>query len=450
MIENLNLTHVSAVRSLSGLSTDVKPIKNIGTGSTFYEMNTGNTYVFSVLNTNPITNSGWWRIPIATGEGGETSMIADIDALEESATRVFVTPEQREAIGAPVFIGSGHTVTGIDSGASGSNNTVSGRAAFAEGSSNTVAAENGHAEGKENTVDIGAFFAHAEGTNNTVSGQAGHVEGLRNLAEGIAAHAEGIDTKAYDEGSHAEGNNTTVGDPDYEERANYGHAEGRDTSVQATAGHAEGISTTVTGTAGHAEGISTTASGESSHAEGAGTTASGANSHAEGAGCTAEGALSHAGGNGAQTTEEATGAFSHGSGCVAQAPFQVVFGQNNVPNTTDVMQYGLNGHNIFAVDGSGWITNGPANHSVSNKISKINVEADDEEAIEVPSDDAVYLLKIVQDTSTVLYVLADTSAEVLLGTALTDVTVAHTDDNTWTVTNADTANAVTATIKRFM
>ena len=59
MIENLNLTPVSAVRSLSGLSTDVKPIKNIGTGSTFYEMNTGNTYVFSALNINPITNSGW-------------------------------------------------------------------------------------------------------------------------------------------------------------------------------------------------------------------------------------------------------------------------------------------------------------------------------------------------------------------------------------------------------
>ena len=208
MIENLNLTHVSAVRNLSGLSTDVKPIKNIGTGSTFYEMNTGNTYVFSALNINPITNSGWWRIPIATGEGWETSTIA-IDEIMESATRVFVTPAQRGMIG-----------------------------------------------------DIDAL-------------------------------------------------------------------EESETRVFVTPAQREAI-----------------------------------------------------------------------------------------------------GAPVF--------------------ISEIDVEADDEEDIEVPSDDAVYLLKVVQDTSTVLYVLADTSAEILLGTALTDVTIAHTDDNTWTVTNTDTTNAVTVTIKQFM
>ncbi len=244
MIENLNLTPFSAVRSLSGLSTDVKPIKNIGMGSTFYEMNTGNTYVFSALNINPITNSGWWRIPIspiAIDEIMESEtrvfvtpeqrdMIGDIDALEESATRVFVTPEQRDMIG--------------------------------------------------------------------------DIDALEESATRVFVTPEQRDM---------------IGDIDALE-------------------------------------------------------------------------------------ESATRVFV-------------------TPEQREAID-------VF--------------------ISKITVEAEDEESIEVPSDDAVYLLKVVQDTNTVLYVLVDTSAEILLGTALTDVTVAHTDDNTWTITNADTANAVTATIKQFM
>lgn len=107
MIENLNRTPVSAVRSLSGLSTDVKPIKNIGTGSTFYEMDTGNTYVFSALNINPITNSGWWKIPIATGDIDEkinsvidnTYTKTDVNNLVANISSGLVNVKQFGAVG---------------------------------------------------------------------------------------------------------------------------------------------------------------------------------------------------------------------------------------------------------------------------------------------------------------------------------------------------------------
>ena len=47
---------------LSGLSTDVKPITNISTGSTYYELDTGAGWMYDSGNINPITGNGWWAI----------------------------------------------------------------------------------------------------------------------------------------------------------------------------------------------------------------------------------------------------------------------------------------------------------------------------------------------------------------------------------------------------
>lgn len=48
------------MKGYQGLSTDAKPITNIGGGSTFYELDTGNAWIYDLSNINPITSNGWW------------------------------------------------------------------------------------------------------------------------------------------------------------------------------------------------------------------------------------------------------------------------------------------------------------------------------------------------------------------------------------------------------
>jgi hypothetical protein len=48
-------------KDFQGLSTDTKPTEGLCEGSTFYELDTKNTYIFSV-NINPATSNGWWVI----------------------------------------------------------------------------------------------------------------------------------------------------------------------------------------------------------------------------------------------------------------------------------------------------------------------------------------------------------------------------------------------------
>lgn len=155
MIENLDLTPISLVRNLSGLSTDIKPTKNIGTGSRFYEINTGDTYVYSVLNVNPITNNGWWKIPATTGGG--TGMI-NIDEIMESATRVFVTPEQRD------MIGSGGNITSVraEDSLNGERSTGVGLNFVAAGS-DSLALGNNACAFSDNSIAIGNNSAALQG-----------------------------------------------------------------------------------------------------------------------------------------------------------------------------------------------------------------------------------------------------------------------------------------------
>lgn len=50
------------IYELIGLSTDPKPTTKIGDDSTFEELDTGNIYRFSTVNTNPTTGTGWWPL----------------------------------------------------------------------------------------------------------------------------------------------------------------------------------------------------------------------------------------------------------------------------------------------------------------------------------------------------------------------------------------------------
>jgi hypothetical protein len=106
----------------------------------------------------------------------------------------------------------------------------------------------------------------------------------------------------------------------------------------------------------HAEGISTIASGYYSHAEGRKSEAQALYSHAEGDSTIASGNGAHSGG--CETTASADYAFAHGSYLIAEKANQVVFGQFNKNNTTDIFQIGYGSSdtarkNVFAIDTEG-------------------------------------------------------------------------------------------------
>lgn len=60
------------IKSFQGLSTDDKPVSNttgnvkyiIGSGSKFYELDTGKTFVYDENNVNVATTNGWWEIVV--------------------------------------------------------------------------------------------------------------------------------------------------------------------------------------------------------------------------------------------------------------------------------------------------------------------------------------------------------------------------------------------------
>lgn len=259
----------------------------------------------------------------------------------------------------------------------GEGHTVSADGAYAGGSGNTARGVASHAEGVGTTAS--AIASHSEGDNTNASGVASHAEGSQTFAIGGYSHTEGSGSRAEALYSHAEGKNTTVSST-----GNSAHAEGDSTTASGNSSHAEGYSTTASGSASHSEGQSTTASGNYSHAEGGATTASGMYAHAEGISTIASGYYSHAegrkseaqalyshaegdntiaSGNGAhsggcETTASADYAFAHGSYLIAEKANQVVFGQFNENNTTDIFQIGYGSSdtarkNVFAIDTEG-------------------------------------------------------------------------------------------------
>lgn len=49
------------VKEYQGLATDTKPT-DCGSGSSFYELDTGAVWVYDAGNTNPATSNGWWEV----------------------------------------------------------------------------------------------------------------------------------------------------------------------------------------------------------------------------------------------------------------------------------------------------------------------------------------------------------------------------------------------------
>lgn len=50
------------MRAYQGLSTDTKPTANVGSGSSFYELDTGKCWLYDAGNTNSVTSNGWWEV----------------------------------------------------------------------------------------------------------------------------------------------------------------------------------------------------------------------------------------------------------------------------------------------------------------------------------------------------------------------------------------------------
>ena len=62
MVNQIGFTVGGDTKTFQGLSTDTKPIINVGEGSTFYELDTCNGWIYDGVNVNPITGTKWWGV----------------------------------------------------------------------------------------------------------------------------------------------------------------------------------------------------------------------------------------------------------------------------------------------------------------------------------------------------------------------------------------------------
>lgn len=62
-VVQVGVTTSGNTKEYQGLSTDIKPT-DCGPGSTFYELNTGNRYIYDPSNIAPENNSNWWKIQL--------------------------------------------------------------------------------------------------------------------------------------------------------------------------------------------------------------------------------------------------------------------------------------------------------------------------------------------------------------------------------------------------
>jgi hypothetical protein len=65
-ISKMNEESVTRLAEYTGLSTDDKPEVDssnpIGSGSIFYELDTGKVFIYSEENENPVTSNNWWEV----------------------------------------------------------------------------------------------------------------------------------------------------------------------------------------------------------------------------------------------------------------------------------------------------------------------------------------------------------------------------------------------------
>jgi hypothetical protein len=69
-VSQIGKADLGDVKEFIGLSVDVKPVANesdgvsyrIGSGSTFYEKDTGDSYIYDENDVNPVTSNHWWEV----------------------------------------------------------------------------------------------------------------------------------------------------------------------------------------------------------------------------------------------------------------------------------------------------------------------------------------------------------------------------------------------------
>lgn len=62
MVIQTGITTGGNKKEFQGLSTDTKPVIDVGSGSTFYEIDTKNAWIYDAVNINPTTSNGWWAL----------------------------------------------------------------------------------------------------------------------------------------------------------------------------------------------------------------------------------------------------------------------------------------------------------------------------------------------------------------------------------------------------
>jgi len=58
----IGVTQGGNIRNYQGLAADDKPVDDVGSGSTFYELDTGTVWTYDANNINSATSDGWWAM----------------------------------------------------------------------------------------------------------------------------------------------------------------------------------------------------------------------------------------------------------------------------------------------------------------------------------------------------------------------------------------------------
>lgn len=80
------------IKHFVGLSTDLKPVVDVGGGSDFIEVDKSVTYIYDTENINPLTNNGWWvnEDPQLEINNDFAMQLADITQQTEGIARLSI------------------------------------------------------------------------------------------------------------------------------------------------------------------------------------------------------------------------------------------------------------------------------------------------------------------------------------------------------------------------
>jgi len=59
-VTKIGVTQGGNIKNHQGLAADEKPVDDIGSGSAFHELDTGDDWIYDANNVNSATTNGWW------------------------------------------------------------------------------------------------------------------------------------------------------------------------------------------------------------------------------------------------------------------------------------------------------------------------------------------------------------------------------------------------------